>query len=155
MGKEISDGRKAAYYIGGGLQIIGLLVFLSIFYSAATNTGDFRDFVPGQQSGIEAGRKSMMFRGLGGMGLIIAGKVFALIGAKGIAGSGVILDPKQAREDLEPYSRMAGGFVKDALNEAEIDLGREPVQVVMVRCPSCKSLNQEAAKFCQECGVKL
>lgn len=32
------------------------------------------------------------------------------------AGSGVILDPEKAKEELEPFSRMAGGMVKDALD---------------------------------------
>lgn len=45
------------------------------------------------------------------------------IGRAGLAGSGVVLDPQRAREDLEPWSRMAGGMVKDTLDEAGISLG--------------------------------
>ena len=89
------------------------------------------------------------------MTLLVVGAIIRSIGARGMAGSGVVLDPKRAREDLEPYSRMSGGMVKDALEEADLGGAREPVQVVMVRCSSCKSLNQETAKFCQECGSKL
>ena len=76
---------------------------------------------------------------------------------------GVVLDPEQAREELEPYSRMAGGIAKDALDEAGLDLGsksdaesasgKEPV--VMLRCTSCKKLNEEDSKFCQECGAPI
>jgi hypothetical protein len=147
MANEISEGRKVAYYLGACLQVVGALMFVSVFFTAAANFGDFENF--------NARAKSEMFRGFGGMSLLVVGAVIRSIGAKGMAGSGVILDPKQAREDLEPYSRMAGGLVKDALDEAEVGFGREPTQVVMVRCPSCRGLNQELAKFCQECGVKL
>ena len=44
------------------------------------------------------------------------------IAARGLAGSGVVLDPEKARTDVEPWTRMAGGMVGDALDEAGIDL---------------------------------
>lgn len=48
------------------------------------------------------------------------------IGRRGLAGSGLKLDPEEARRDLEPWSRMAGGVVQDALDETGLKLGREP-----------------------------
>lgn len=147
MSNEISEGRKVAFYLGACLQVVGALMFVSVFFTAAANFGDFHNF--------QANAKSEMFRALGGMSLLVIGAVIRSIGARGMAGSGVILNPTKAREDLEPYSRMAGGMVKDALQEAGLGAGREPVQAVMVRCQSCKCLNQETAKFCQECGSKL
>ena len=112
------------------------------------NFGDFRDFKGHAQSD--------MIRAIGGMALLIVGGIVRGIGAKGLAGSGTVLDPKQARDDLEPYSRMAGGMLKDALDEAGVS-GRkpEPERVIMVKCPACGKLNQEDSKFCQECGRKL
>jgi uncharacterized OB-fold protein len=77
------------------------------------------------------------------------------IGARGVAGSGLVLDPDKAREELEPYSRMAGGMVKDALEEADVSLGARPEKVVMIKCPACGRLNEEDSKFCQECGKGL
>jgi len=56
-------------------------------------------------------------RGVVGMGLMIVGRMLAAIGSRGLAGSGVMIDPEQARKDLEPWSRMAGGIVKDAIDE--------------------------------------
>jgi hypothetical protein len=41
----------------------------------------------------------------------------------GLAGSGVKLDPEEARRDVEPWSRMTGGVLKDAMDEAGIKLG--------------------------------
>ena len=50
----------------------------------------------------------------------------AVIGRMGLAGSGIELDPEEARRDVEPWSRMTGGVVKDALDEAGIKLGGQP-----------------------------
>lgn len=99
--REIPPERQALYYGGMVVTGIGVLLFLSNFF------GD-----------IEQGRA------IGGMVLAVAGQGMMAIGRKGLAGSGVILDPQQAREDVEPWSRMTGGTLKDALDEAEIDLGR-------------------------------
>jgi hypothetical protein len=49
--------------------------------------------------------------------------VLATMGSKGIAGSGMVLDPEKARADVEPWSRMGGGILKDALDEAGISAG--------------------------------
>ena len=53
---------------------------------------------------------------------------------------------------------MAGGMVKDALDEADVQLGGPtgaPEKVVMIRCRECGKLNEEDSKFCQECGKKI
>ena len=76
-------------------------------------------------------------RGFVGMALIVVGAIIMNVGARGAAGSGIILDPKQAKEDLEPFSRMAGGMVKDALDEADINLGGgKSEKVIMIKLRS-------------------
>jgi hypothetical protein len=131
-----------------GLIVLGALSFFSVFITGAMNFGDFSNF--------ESDSRSAMLRGFGGMGLIVVGGIICGIGARGLAGSGVILDPEQARSDLEPYSRMAGGMVKDALDEADIKLGTDaPEKVIMIRCRECGKLNEEDSKFCQECGKPI
>jgi hypothetical protein len=150
MSRQISDERKAAYYIGMGLTVVGALLFFSVFVSGAMNFGNFDNF---DQRG-----RSMAARAVSGMALLIVGAVIRGIGAQGVAGSGVVIDPEKARRDLEPYSRMRGGMIKDALDEADIHLGggaREPEKVIMVRCTACGKLNEEDSKFCQECGKKI
>lgn len=147
MGRQISEERKAAYYLGAVLMVIGGLLFFSVFISAAMNFGDFHNF--------EANARSSMFRAFGGMGLMIVGAIVRGIGARGLAGSGVVLDPEKAKQELEPYSRMAGGMLKDALDEADIDIGGRPRKVVMIKCPACGKLNEEESNFCQECGKKF
>jgi hypothetical protein len=145
---QISDERKLAYYGGAVLMGIGFLLFISTFFSAAKamNMPFHHDPAPG-----------IVGRGVGGMVLIIVGAAISNIGARGLAGSGVVLDPERARDDLKPWAKMAGGIVKDAIDEV-----REPraatapaVEVVKVRCPKCRALNDEDAKFCKACGTEL
>ncbi len=144
MTRHISEERKTAYYLGTGLMALGFILFASTFVTFATRFGDFSDF--------ESNAKSEMFRAFGGMALLVVGGIIRGIGARGLAGSGVVLDPERARRELEPYSRMAGGMVRDALDEADVSLGRRREKVVMIKCRSCGKLNEEESKFCQECG---
>jgi hypothetical protein len=147
-GKPISRPRKAAYYLGAALMLAGFVTFLSVFVTAASHFGDFSNF--------DADARSSMLRGVIGMVLMIAGAAVRAIGASGLAGSGVVLDPAKAREDLQPYSHMAGRIVKDALDAADVDLGRrDGGEKVMIRCQACRKLNEEDSKFCQECGKPL
>jgi uncharacterized OB-fold protein len=67
----------------------------------------------------------------------------------------MILDPEKARKDLEPYSRMTGGMVKDALDEAHINLSGPSEKVIMIKCGACGKLNAEDAKFCNNCAKPL
>jgi hypothetical protein len=145
--QRISDERKIAYYLGTALMVLGGLLFASVFVSFAMHFGDFSNF--------ESNSKSMMLRAFGGMGLLVIGGFVRGIGARGVAGSGIMLDPQKAREELEPYSRMAGGMAKDALDEAGIDLSGQREKVVMIKCRSCGKLNEEDSKFCRECGKPL
>lgn len=147
MSKEISEERRLAYYLGGGLMVVGLLLFLSVFVTGALHFGDFSNF--------EARGRSEAMRAVSGMVLIIVGGIIRGIGARGAAGSGLVLDPKQARQDLEPYSRMTGGMIHDALDEADVKLGGKPERVIMIKCRECGKLNEEDSKFCQECGKPL
>lgn len=148
--RQISDERKTAYYIGSGLMGIGLILFLSTFVTFISHFGDFSNFV--------GDAKSDFGRAFFGMILMMLGGAIRGIGAQGLAGSGTVLDPQRAREDLEPFSRQAGGMLGDALDEAGIDLSKkrdEPqiVQVVKLKCQGCAALNDEHAKFCSQCGA--
>lgn len=156
MARRLSPERQGAYYLGMGLSVIGFLVFISTFF---TFVGRFSGGPPGIPFGHPGGPGSFMARPLAGMGLLALGSLLMRLGSRGAAGSGLILDPEQAREDLEPYSRMAGGMLKDALEEADFGVRRddndEAETRVMVRCRECRTLNEEDAKFCKECGGEL
>ena len=152
--RNITPDRQAIYYTGMGLMIVGGLLFLSTFVSFAAHFGDFNDF--------EGRARSNMLRALGGMGLLIVGGALMNVGARGWAGAGVILSPQRARKDVEPWSRMAGGAVQDAASEVGVVKKLEdrldappPLPVVKVRCRQCQALNDEAAKFCNQCGAAL
>ncbi|NTW90539.1 MAG: zinc ribbon domain-containing protein [Erysipelotrichaceae bacterium] len=141
MSKEISKNRKTLYYVGNGITLIGIILFLSVFFIAFLNPFAMFNSV------------NPMANGFIGFILIIIGVVISNIGARGVAGSGWILDPKQAREDLKPYSSQVGGMINDALEEVE--LISDSKEVVKIRCQSCKTLNDEDAKYCKKCGAEL
>src|SRR5215472_9290279 len=109
--RQAPPKRKTIYYIGMAVGVIGFLSFISVFISGALHFGEFSD------------GRSEVRRAVFGMVLMIAGGVLTLIGRMGIAGSGIKLDPEEARRDVEPWARMTGGVVKDAIDEAGIKLG--------------------------------
>lgn len=150
MARRLSYERKAAYYVGLTLIVLGLLVFLGNMLAMfgggppdplAAEGGPPRVLVP---------RLAIAFLG---MGLMVAGSIVRRIGARGLAGSGVLLDPERARQELEPYARMAGGLARDALDEAGLAPGTRPV--VVLECPACRRRNEADARFCQGCGQAL
>jgi hypothetical protein len=147
MTKKISEERKTAYYLGMVLMVVGALLFLSVFVTGMMNFGNFNNF--------EGNARSSGLRAICGMGLLFLGSIIRMVGARGLAGSGVVLNPRRARRELEPYSRMAGGMVKDALDEADLNLGGRSKTVIMIKCRKCGHLNEEDSKFCQECGQEL
>ncbi len=148
MARTISPERKSLYMLGWVVSGVGLVLFLSNFFVVG-GVG-----VPGASSSMSG----MAVRSVVGILLVAAGGGMRRVAARGVAGSGLVLDPERARGELEPWSRMAGGMVGDALDEADVDLGRrasEPERVVMIKCGACGKLNEEDSKFCQECGRAL
>lgn len=149
--RQLSQNRKQLYYAGMLLSVIGILLFLSTFVTFLANFGNFDNF--------EARARSDGFRAFGGMVLIIVGGSLARVAVRGLAGSGVVLDPERARQDVEPWSRMAGGVVRDALSETGLVQEKEEPgagePLVKVRCQKCNGLNDEDAKFCKQCGAAI
>ena len=110
--RQPSPERKNIYYIGMALSVVGVLTFLSTFVTFIINFGNFDNF--------DSRARSEMARALIGMVLMFAGSLMRNAGRMGLAGSGIKLDPEQARKDVEPWARMGGGVLKDALDEAGI-----------------------------------
>ncbi len=109
--------------------------------------------------------QSLFGRAIFGFGLMFVGGILMNLGRAGLRGSGAILDPHGARDDLKPWNQARGGMLDDTLGSSEI-VGRlldknndkddaEPREIVRVRCPSCRTLNDEDAKFCDNCGAAL
>jgi hypothetical protein len=150
--RNLPPERKAAYYVGMALLVLGFLTFGSVFVTAAMNFGDFSNF--------ESDARSSMMRAIIGMGMIIVGGIVMSVGQRGLHGSGILIDPQQQRREVEPWSRMQGGVVDDALSEVKTldklgGAGAEPVTHVKVRCRACSALNDETDKFCGQCGAPL
>lgn len=155
MSQQISPERKGMYSLGLVLQIIGGCLFgvpfivLPIIILVGITQGE-----PG---GAMILAPIAFIAAFIGFGLIAAGSFMRSVAARGTAGSGLVLDPEKAREDLKPWSRMSGGMIKDVLDEADINLnnlggGGRPEQIIMIKCRACGKLNEEDSRFCQECG---
>lgn len=142
---QIPEERVFLYYLGNVLMVIGLLMFIAIFFTGASTPRNFGSPPP------------EFIRSMCGMGVIVLGGVLSGIGRAGMAGSGIILDPKRQREELKPWSKMAGGMMNDALEEVDVvkSVSASGREVIKVRCPNCRTLNDEDAKFCDECGKPL
>lgn len=148
---KISKERKITYYIGKGIMVIGVILFISVFFSVASFMRDpFRAF---------SGRMPFFLNAIIGMVLMIVGTVISNIGAKGVAGSGLKLDPDEAREDLKPYNEARGKMINDVISNIDaidnISKPQQPKEVIKIRCRVCNSLNDEDAKFCKNCGAPI
>src|SRR5947209_7761021 len=99
--RDISDGRKIAFYGGMLLSGIGILLFVSNFFLGPSIHDGFSEF--------ESGMHAVSVRAIAGMVLMAVGGVISAMGKLGAAGSGVILDPRKSRKDLEPWNRAQGG----------------------------------------------
>lgn len=136
--RQISPERKAVYYSGMFVCAIGVLTIalnmIGLMRDGERRMNEFRSnpfqMLPLSGQGAEGSRSPaplqdssrFLYFGLG-MGLIVVGFIMMSVGARGPASTGLILDPERQREETEPWVRMAGGMVKDALDEAQIDLG--------------------------------
>jgi ribosomal protein L40E len=147
---KISKERKVTYYIGMGLMIIGFLLFISVFFQVASFTND-----PFSMTNTEPSFSNAIF----GFILIAIGGIVSNIGAKGAAGSGMILDPDQAREDLKPFNEAKGQMLNDVISNIDVanNLAKpaEEKEIIKIKCRSCGTLNEEDAKFCKSCGETL
>jgi hypothetical protein len=144
--RQVSLGRKIAFYLGYLLMAAGVLLFLSIYFVGLPLA---------QPSRIG----SLALRSLGGLALVLLGLSVRRIAIRGLAGSLLILDPPRARDDLEPWSRAAGGLLDDALSEVQAlkDAARraEAGAEARRRCTRCETPNEADARYCKRCGTEL
>ena len=190
---EISEGRQALYYLGMALTILGAVLFLSVLVQGFAGFGSGRErptvwVSPGsdverfrgplgippdailREGSPDASTPSAFpssgpnpMRAIAGFILMMMGGAMMNVGAAGLRGSGVILDPHGAREDLKSYSQASGGMLDDALGSSEVvgrvidrlEDGKEKAPLIQVRCRECRALNDDDAKFCDNCGASL
>lgn len=145
---KIPQERKVLYYVGMGMMVLGFILFFSVFLSVGCMMNDPMAF-----------RVPPFGNGIIGFILIFIGNMLQRVGAKGAAGSGMILDPDKAREDLKPYNEAMGGMIHDVISNVDVldDMVKKPEEkeVIKIRCRNCQSLNDEDARFCKSCGQML
>jgi len=173
--RQISPERQSLFTFGTVLMAIGLIVIVVAFIGFVTSSqnavgGSGPSFnvtmVDGQPVSQLAQRSTndpfdWLIACVVGMVITTAGGSMRHLAARGVAGSGLVLDPERARGDLEPWARMGGGLLKDAIEESGLPVGRNAPGAsatepdVKVRCPKCRALNDESAKFCGQCAAPL
>ena len=109
--------------------MVGALLAVSSFLPAFSVVGRVTELVggssrpdPGAIAGVmDVVQRSVLLtvlQALGGAGLIVVGVLMRRVGSHGLAGSGVVLDPRQARQDVRPWSELRGGALRDTLDAA-------------------------------------
>jgi len=163
---DVPAERQAAYYIGMLMLVIGLILFISPMCTAVDAVRESSDSFLDKRTGnpMLSSEPGAMFQthrkvtdslplALVGMGLFAVGAILMSVGRSGPAGSGLVLNPRQEVEDLEPFSRAQGRMLGQMLDEAlpSDDSG----SAIKVRCRHCRALNDEHDKFCGQCGQEL
>lgn len=149
MSNKISKERKTIYYVGLGLTVLGVALFISSF------------FIVDMEPDFFGGMPPFFSRALVGMICAIIGGALTNIGAKGAAGSGLLLDPEKAREDLKPYSAAKGKMINDTIENIDIvknignKEGKGTKEIIKIKCRECGALNDEDAKYCKSCGGNI
>lgn len=158
--RELKTWRKVLYIIGNVFLVLGVILFFTVFIDSGYD-------IYFEGNSLRYSSRffyDSTFRAIFGFGLILLGTVMKELAKKGLAGAGLILDPERERRDAEPFSRSKGGKFADSYdefrNESNFHEDLERVRVsqkekIMVRCPKCKTLNDEDASFCKSCGTKL
>ncbi|MDF2673542.1 MAG: hypothetical protein K0R09_1807 [Clostridiales bacterium] len=151
---KISSERKATYYVGLGMIVLGFILFISVFFSMASFMSN-----PFGEGGFGFSKGPSFINAIIGIILMIVGSIVMNIGARGAAGAGIILDPDKAREDLKPYSEATGGMINDVISNIDvvdkITTPRSEKEVIKIKCRNCGSLNDEDAKYCKSCGKEI
>ena len=137
MSQNISKSRKFMFYCGTAMMALGVILFILPFFFFMLEDLFFVSFILAPF----------------GFVMIIVGAILRMLGSKGLAGSGFILNPNKAREDLKPHTEALGGVIDDVLSNTNIV--KNSTQIVMVRCTKCETLNPESSKFCNQCGEKI
>lgn len=160
---DVSTGRRIVYHLGQVLVVVGILLFLSVFLTFFGTFGTLLQapFPGGDPQGgpvqVFGGLFSSFIRAPIGIVVIWIGMALMAVGRRGVAGSGLTLDPQGTRTDEEPWNRAQGGMLEDTLDASPTlknALTGQPT-VVKVRCRACGALNDETDRYCGQCGKPL
>ena len=125
---KLSNERKVTYYIGIGMMVFGFILFISVFFQVANLMRD-----PFTTNKLPSFTNPII-----GFILIAIGRIVSRIGAKGAAGSGMILDPDKAREDLKPFNEVKGQMLNDVISNIDavnnITKPAENKEIIKVKC---------------------
>ena len=156
---DVQTWRKAAYYGGAVVIVLGFILFFVPFVSTFSFFGSMRFDRAAPGDGFFGAFRTFPLAFVGVL-LIMAGQGLRSLGRKGLAGSGVVLSPQGEARDAEPWQRSKGAQMQDALEEVPMIRdamarggGAEPQ--IRVRCTKCGYLETEDARFCSGCGAPM
>ncbi|RYG61881.1 hypothetical protein EON80_23605 [bacterium] len=78
---QIPEERVFLYYLGNFIIVVGILLFISVFFTGMSTPTHFGSPPPEFK------------RAIFGMGMMVVGGILSGIGRAGMAGSGIVLDP--------------------------------------------------------------
>jgi Double zinc ribbon len=146
--------RRPLFYLGNVLALVGILLFLSTFLTAALNFGNFDHFD-------ERGR-SMALRAFSGIVLIGIGGALSGASATRSARSRLLQNFEQLRDQVQlnappqevPPVRCAYCNVENDPKLSNCTACGAPLSKKR-RCTGCGTVNDPNAKFCNQCGASL
>jgi hypothetical protein len=146
--------RNALFYLGNVLALVGLLLFLSTFLTAALNFGNFDHFD-------ERGRSTGL-RAFSGIVLIAIGAAISGMSAARLTRSRLIQNFQQLRDQVQlnspptesPPVRCAYCNVENDPKLSNCTACGAPLSKKRC-CAGCGNVNDPDAKFCNQCGAAL
>lgn len=111
--RNLSPERRSLHCLGQILTVAGICLLLLAFVGFVSRLGGF--------SGFGSRSRSTLLTALGGFVCAGVGQLLVRLARAGLAGSALKLDPEEAHHDLEPWSQMSGGRLKDTLDEASLE----------------------------------
>lgn len=145
----------ALWYVGMGIQVLGFLVFLSNFVITPMHWGQKLGFDQPEPVPLA------VMLALGGLVLIVAGRLVRRFGLGRPSVTSPAFGPARPRRDGDTPLRPGGGSISAALEEGGAIRRRlsvppnAPTPIIRIRCRSCQALNDDANKFCGQCGQPL
>ncbi len=122
---------RQTFRIGFSLAAVGLVVLLSACLIAVLRWGGIGKFQPNMQL--------VGFAAIGGIVFAGAGFVVMIIGSMGTLGAGIDMQPE---DEVRKF---------DTIRERYTPETRE----LVLCCVSCRSINEQQARFCNQCGTAL
>jgi hypothetical protein len=144
--------RKPFYYAALALTGVGFVFVLSPFARLLANLGNDGHF--------EGTVGDEVFRGFGGLILMIVGRFLMNLAAWGWESVGIVPEPESTQRKLGASVHSGAGIVSNVPWDVEavrkVEVARQSFGPdAEVHCRKCHASNDRTAKICHRCGTEL